>query len=153
LSFGSCLYQQQLIVAARYRARDRKAEAKTDANTKQAKAAEDAYWSAAGEGSKSKAQAKKEDQERQRAEAAAKKLEAKKLAEEEEQALSRPKSATKAPRVSGPKVSRRSMAPANTASTGGTAMLNPSCFHPGPAATAAWCMHASAACSQLTLAS
>lgn len=46
--------------------------------------AQDAYWSAAGEGSKSKAGKKKDDDEARRQEAAAKKAEAKRLADREE---------------------------------------------------------------------
>lgn len=82
-------------------ARERKAAQKDETNKAKAKAAEDAYWQAAGEGAKSKAQAKKDEQERQRAEAAAKKLEAKRLAEAEEVALVKPKTDKKAARVTG----------------------------------------------------
>lgn len=73
-------------------ARERKESAKQDARSKQEKEKEDAYWASAGEGAKSKAAAKRDEQEKQRQEAAAKRAEAKRLADEEMEALSRPKS-------------------------------------------------------------
>jgi hypothetical protein len=66
--------------------------------------AEDAFWTAAGEGQRTKAQAKKEAESEKKAEAAARKAELKRLQEEEEAAMSRPKATAKATRVSGPKV-------------------------------------------------
>lgn len=71
---------------------------------KAAKEAEDAYWASAGEGAKSKAAAKREAEEAKRLEQLARKAELKRLQEEEEAALSRPKANPKANRVSGPKV-------------------------------------------------
>lgn len=82
-------------------AREKKENKKNEAAAKQEKAQEDAYWAAAGDGSKSKAQQKKEEQEKQRQEALAKKAEAKKLADEEMEALSRPKSSKPAQKPMG----------------------------------------------------
>lgn len=90
-------------------ARERKAEAKSAAKQKATKDAEDAYWRAAGEGSKTKAQAKRDEEERKRQEQLAKKAELKRLQEEEEAALSRPKPNPKANRVSGPKVTHHDL--------------------------------------------
>eukprot|EP00775_Hariotina_reticulata_P005480 gene5480-5715_t len=87
-------------------ARDRKAVAKDDAKKKAAKDAEDAIWSAAGEGQRTKAQAKREADAEKKAETAARKAELKRLQEEEEAAMTRPKAAPKANRVSGPKPAR-----------------------------------------------
>lgn len=80
-------------------ARDRKAASKAEANAKASKAAEDAYWREAGEGSKTKAQAKRDAEEKKKQELAAKKLEAKKLLEEEEASLHSKKPAGKAGRA------------------------------------------------------
>jgi hypothetical protein len=79
----------------------------SEAKSKAAAAQEDAYWAAAGEGAKSKAAAKREAEEAKRQEQLAKKAELKRLQEQEEAALARPKvNAAKAGRVSGPKVGR-----------------------------------------------
>jgi hypothetical protein len=76
----------------------------TEQKSKAEKAAEDAYWRAQGEGAKSKAAAKKEEEEKKRLEQLAKKAELKRLQEEEEAALSKPKANPKANRVTGSKV-------------------------------------------------
>lgn len=90
-------------------AKERKAAAKDEAKKKADKDAEDAYWRAAGEGAKTKAQAKRDDEDRKRQEAAARKAELKRLQEEEEAAMSRPKPSPKAARVSGPKVTHHEL--------------------------------------------
>lgn len=76
----------------------------TEAKSKAEKAAEDAYWKSAGEGAKSKAAAKKEEEEKKRLEQLARKAELKKLQEQEEAALLKPKANPKANRVTGNKV-------------------------------------------------
>jgi hypothetical protein len=75
--------------------KERDADKQASAAAAERSRAEDAYWSAAGEGKASKAQAKKAAQEASRGEAAAKKLEAKRLAEQEEAELSAPKGSSK----------------------------------------------------------
>ncbi|WIA13256.1 hypothetical protein OEZ85_006844 [Tetradesmus obliquus] len=90
-------------------ARERKAAAKDAASKKASKDAEDAYWREAGEGAKTKAQAKRDDEERKRQEAAARKAELKRLQEQEEAALAKPKTTPKANRVSGPKVTHHEL--------------------------------------------
>lgn len=79
-------------------------DVQTEQKGKAEKAAEDAYWRAQGEGAKSKAAAKKEEEENKRLEQLAKKAELKRLQEEEEAALSKPKANPKANRVTGSKV-------------------------------------------------
>lgn len=78
----------------------------TEAKSKAEKAAEDAFWKSAGEGTKSKAAAKKEEEEKKRLEQLARKAELKKLQEQEEAALQKPKANPKANRVTGNKVRR-----------------------------------------------
>lgn len=75
-----------------------------EAKSKQEKAAEDAYWREAGEGSKSKAAAKREEEEKKRLEQLARKAELKRLQEQEEAELLKPKANPKANRVTGQKV-------------------------------------------------
>jgi hypothetical protein len=76
----------------------------TEAKSKQEKEKEDAYWRAAGEGAKSKGAAKREEEEKKRLEQLAKKAELKRLQEQEEAALLKPKANPKANRVTGQKV-------------------------------------------------
>jgi hypothetical protein len=76
----------------------------TEAKSKQEKAAEDAYWREAGEGSKSKAAAKRDEEEKKRLEQLARKAELKRLQEQEEAELLKPKANPKANRVTGQKV-------------------------------------------------
>ncbi|KAG2448049.1 hypothetical protein HYH02_007076 [Chlamydomonas schloesseri] len=64
---------------------------KTQAKAKAQKDAEDAYWSAHGEGDKSKAAKKREEEEKKKAEVAAKKAEAKRLADAELEELGKGK--------------------------------------------------------------
>jgi hypothetical protein len=78
--------------------------AQSEAKSKQEKAAEDAYWREAGEGSKSKAAAKREEEEKKRLEQLARKAELKRLQEQEEAELLKPKANPKANRVTGQKV-------------------------------------------------
>lgn len=73
---------------------EREAEAQQSAKSKAAKEKEDAIWSAAGEGQKTKAAAKKEEEDKKKAETAARKAEVKRLAELEEAELSRAKAKT-----------------------------------------------------------
>jgi hypothetical protein len=75
--------------------KEREADKKAASEAAARNRAEDAYWSAAGEGKTTKAQAKRAQQEASRGEAAAKKLEARRLAEQEEAELSAPKGANK----------------------------------------------------------
>lgn len=76
----------------------------SEAKSKQEKEKEDAYWREAGEGAKSKAAAKREEEEKKRLEQLARKAELKRLQEQEEAALSKPKANPKANRVTGQKV-------------------------------------------------
>lgn len=77
-------------------ARNKKKEAKAQANAKAAKSKEDAYWASQGDGQVSKAQKKKQEQEAKRREAAQKKEEARKQLAAEEAQLSKPKKPQKA---------------------------------------------------------
>ena len=75
--------------------------------------AQDEYWSAAGEGSKSKAGKKRDEDEGRKAEAAAKKAEAKRLADAEERALA--DTGKKGGKVAPPKVTAAQLAAAQEA--------------------------------------
>ncbi|QDZ20562.1 coiled-coil domain-containing protein [Chloropicon primus] len=77
-------------------ARNRKKEAKANANAKAAKAKDDAYWEAQGDGQVSKAQKRKQEQEAKKREAARKKDEARRLVAEEDAKLAKPKKPQKA---------------------------------------------------------
>lgn len=92
-------------------ARARKAASKEEQQRRRAKEDEDAYWKAAGEGSKTKAQAKREEQERRRTEAAAKKAEVRRMAKEEEDAMIASSSGASkaAKRVALPKVTQHEL--------------------------------------------
>lgn len=68
-------------------AKQKAAEKEKDQREQTAKRNEDAEWQAAGEGKKSKAQAKKASKDEDRQDAQAKKLEARRLADEEAAAL------------------------------------------------------------------
>lgn len=70
---------------------EREATAKASAQAKAKKDAEDAYWASHGENDKSKAAKKREEEERKRAETAAKKAEAKRLADAELEELGKAK--------------------------------------------------------------
>ncbi|KXZ41338.1 hypothetical protein GPECTOR_536g541 [Gonium pectorale] len=70
---------------------ERETTAKVTAKVKAQKDAEDAYWSAHGENDKSKAAKKREEEEKKRAETAAKKAEAKRLADAELEELTKAK--------------------------------------------------------------
>lgn len=89
---------------ARKEAKEERESSKAVAvKSKADKAADDAFWSAAGDGVKGKGASKKEEEERKKAEAAAKKAEAKRLLEEEEAGMSKAKA------KAGPKLTKYEM--------------------------------------------
>uniref|UniRef100_A0A7S0VL03 Coiled-coil domain-containing protein n=1 Tax=Polytomella parva TaxID=51329 RepID=A0A7S0VL03_9CHLO len=78
---------------------EREATKQQSAKEKATKDAEDAFWKASGEGERSKAQKKREDSESKKADSIAKKAELKKLAEIEEESMSKKPVNKAAPKV------------------------------------------------------